>query len=247
VIHEQRHQNPLMPMSIFRIRGLAAADATQVIAVAGFYSMFFFITLYMQEVLDYSPIRAGAAYVPVAVGVAISSGICSKLFARTGTRPVIVAGALTSAGAVFWLSRIPVHGSYLTDLLPGLLILSFGLGAVFVGVQTAANAGVPPDKAGLAAALIATSFQVGAALGLAIFSAIATSRTHHLLVDHVARPVALTFGFQRALVASSLFLVAAALIGLRATNTRGEPTAAVEDQEATTSGEHQAVSITQVA
>ncbi len=121
------------------------------------------------------------AYLPVTVGVAISAGVCSKLFERTGTRPIIVAGAFLAAGGVFWLSRLPLHGSYLSDLLPGLLIMSVGLGAVFVGVQTAANAGVPPDKAGLAAALINASLQLGAALGLAIFSAIAAARTNHLL------------------------------------------------------------------
>jgi predicted MFS family arabinose efflux permease len=223
VASERRHANPLVPLSIFRINGLAAADVTQVIAMAGFYSMFFFITLYMQNVLRFSPERAGAAYLPVTAGVAISAGACSKLFARTGTRPIMVAGALLAAGGVYWLSRIPVHGSYLTDLLPGLMIMSIGLGAVFVGVQTAANAGVPPDKAGLAAALINASFQLGAALGLAIFSVIATSRTNHLLASHNALPEALTSGFHQALLASSIFLAAAALIALRATNTRGEP------------------------
>ena len=221
--NERRHANPLVPLSIFRIKGLAAADATQIIAMAGFYSMFFFVTLYMQNVLRFSPTRAGVSYIPVTVGVAISAGLCSKLFARTGTRPIMVAGALLAAGGVYWLSRIPVHGSYLTDLLPGLMIMSIGLGAVFVGVQTAANAGVPPDKAGLAAALINASFQLGAALGLAIFSAVATSRTNHLLAIHIAVPAALTSGFHLALLVSSLFLVAAALIALRATNTRGEP------------------------
>ena len=103
---------------------------------------------------------------------------CSR---ASGTRPIIVAGALISAGGVYWLSRIPVHGSYLADLLPALVIMSFGLGAVFVGVTTAANAGVPPDKAGLAAALVNASQQLGGALGLAIFSAIATSRANDLL------------------------------------------------------------------
>jgi len=223
VINERRHANPLVPLSIFRIKGLAAADVTQIIAMAGFYSMFFFITLYMQNVLRFSPTRAGAAYVPVTVCVAISAGVCSKLFARIGTRPIMVAGALIAAGGVFWLSQISVHGSYLTDLLPGLVIMALGLGAVFVGVQTAANAGVPPDKAGLAASLVNASFQLGAALGLAIFSAIATSRTNHLLASHVRLPEALTSGFHLALLASGIFLVAAALIALRATNTRGEP------------------------
>jgi EmrB/QacA subfamily drug resistance transporter len=228
--NERRHANPLVPLSIFRIKGLAAADATQIIAMAGFYSMFFFVTLYMQNVLHFSPTRAGVSYIPVTVGVAISAGVCSKLFVRTGTRPIMVVGALLAAGGVYWLSRIPVHGSYLTDLLPGLMIMSLGLGAVFVGVQTAANAGVPPDKAGLAAALINASFQLGAALGLAIFSAVATSRTNHLLAVHVALPEALTSGFHLALLVSSIFLVAAALIALRATNTRGEPTSSVEPQ-----------------
>jgi predicted MFS family arabinose efflux permease len=224
VVNERRHSNPLVPLAIFRIKGLAAADGTQVIAMAGFYSVFFFLTLYMQTVLRFSPTRAGTAYVPVAVGVAVSAGVCSKLFVRTGTRPIIVAGALLASGGIFWLSQIPVHGSYFSDLLPGLMIMSIGLGAVFVGVQTAANAGVPPDLAGLAAALINASLQLGAALGLAIFSAIATSRTQHLVASHVAPHQALTSGFHLALLASSAFLLVAALIALRATNTRGEPT-----------------------
>src|SRR5215831_14312590 len=225
VAKERRDRNPLVPLSIFRIKGLAAADATQVIAMAGFYSMFFFITLYMQNVLGFSQLQAGTAYLPVTAGVVISSGIASQLFARLGTRPIIVAGALVSAGAVYWLSRIPVDGSYLADLLPGLLIMSFGLGFVFVGVNTAANAGVPPDKAGLAAALVNTSTWLGGALGLAIFSVIATTRTEHLLATHASQPDALTSGFRQALVACSIFLIAAAVIALRATNTRGEPAA----------------------
>ena len=223
VANERRQRSPLVPLSIFRISGLAAANVTQVTALAGFYSMFFFITLYMQTVLGYSQIQAGSAYIPVTFGVAIASGISSQLFARTGTRPVIVAGALLGAGGLFWLSRIPVHGSYLTDLLPGLMIMSFGLGAVFVGVTTAGNAGVSPDKAGLAAALINASTWLGGALGIAIFSAISTSRARHLLATHASTPDALTSGFHSALLAASIFLLAAALIASRAINTRGEP------------------------
>jgi EmrB/QacA subfamily drug resistance transporter len=223
LFNELRHRNPLVPLSIFRIKGLAAADITQVIAMAGFYSMFFFLTLYMQTVLHYSPLRAGAAYLPVTVGVSVSAGVCSKLFEKTGTRPLVVAGAVVSAGAVYWLSKIPVHGTYLADLMLPLIILSLGLGAVFVGVQTAAQAGVPPEKAGLAAALINASFQVGAALGLAVFSVIATSHTQRLLAEHVARAAAYTAGFQRALLVSSLFLLGAALIATRTPNTHGEP------------------------
>jgi EmrB/QacA subfamily drug resistance transporter len=232
IANELRHHNPLVPLSIFRIKGLAAADVTQVIAVAGFFSMFFFITLYMQNVLGYSPTKAGAAFVPITVGAAASSVICSRVFERTGTRPLIVGGALLAAGGVYWLSRIPVHGSFLSDLLPGFLIMSVGLGAVFTGVQTAANAGVPPAWSGLAAGLVNASFQVGGALGLAIFSAIATSHTQHLLGEHVAPPEALSSGFRWALTASSIFLVAAAVIALRTTNTRGEPMPGAEGEGA---------------
>jgi EmrB/QacA subfamily drug resistance transporter len=224
VFNERRVRNPLLPLSIFRIRGLAAADTTQLIAFAGFLAMFFFLTLYMQNVLGYSPIQTGAAYLPLCVGAGAAAGVTAQLLARTGTRPVIVAGALVAAAGVYALSRIPVDGSYLTDLLPGTLLMSFGLGAVFVGVTTAANTGVPAEQAGLAAALLNASLQIGGALGLAIFSAIATARTSHLLAVHTALPQAQTAGYHRALLASSIFLLAAAVLAVRAPNTRGEPT-----------------------
>jgi EmrB/QacA subfamily drug resistance transporter len=220
VVAELRHRNPLFPLSIFRIKGIAAADATQVIAQAGFYSMFFFITLYMQNVLGFSPIEAGAAYIPVTISVGMSTGIATKLLPRVGSRPIITAGALIGAVGVFWLAQIGVHGSYLADVLPGLVVMALGLGAIFVGVQTAANADVPADKAGLAAALGTASGQLGSALGLAIFTAIATSHTQHLLNAHATRAVALTSGFHSALVACSIFLVAAGVIASRTNNGR---------------------------
>jgi len=222
VMNELRTRNPLLPMSIFRVKGLAAADTTQLVAFAGLLSMFFFLTLYMQNVLGYSPIQAGAAYLPLTLGVIVSAGAGSQLVPRFGTRPVIAVGALMSSVGVYWLSRIPVDGSYVADLLPGLMIASLGLGAAFVAILTAANAGVDADKSGLAAALLNASQQVGGALGLAIFTAIATSRTSDLIASHTAAPEALTSGFQRALLASSLFLLTASMLALRITNTRGE-------------------------
>ncbi|HEY1568687.1 MAG TPA: hypothetical protein VGF68_16785, partial [Solirubrobacteraceae bacterium] len=115
-----------------------------------------------------------------------------------------------------------VHGTYPENLLPGLVIMAIGIGAVLVSVTTAANAGVPADKAGLAAGLLSASQQLGTALGLAIFSAIATARTSALLAAHAPRDAALTAGFHRALLACAFFLLAAAVIALRATNSRGE-------------------------
>jgi EmrB/QacA subfamily drug resistance transporter len=220
VLNERRSRDPLMPLSILKVKGLAAADATWLIGMAGFFAMFFFLTLYMQEVLRFSPIQAGAAYLPVTACLALASGISSQLFSRIGTRPVIVAGALLSSGGIYYLSRIPLHGSYVPDVLPGLVMMAVGFGAVFVGVTTAANAGVPADKAGLAAGLLSTSQQLGMALGLAVLSAIATARTQDLLTAHLPRPDALTSGYQRALLACSLLVAAAAVVATRTPNTR---------------------------
>jgi hypothetical protein len=142
----------------------------------------------MQEVLGFSPLQAGAAYLPVTVSLAIAAGVSSQLFARIGTRPVIVVGALVSAGGIYYLSRVPVGGSYLPDILPGLMVMAVGLGAVLVGVTTAANAGVPADRAGAGRrpAQRLTAARDGARL--AILSAIATARINDLTAAHASRP-----------------------------------------------------------
>ena len=224
-VTEARSREPMLPFSLLRRKGLAAADATQMIAFAAFVSVFFFLTLYMQGILGYPPIKGGAAYLPVTAAIAVAAGLASRLFVRTGTRPVIVVGALIASAGTWYLSRIPVHGSYASDLLPGLLIMAVGIGAVLVAVTSSANAGVPPDQAGLAAGLLAASQQLGTALGLAIFTGIATARTSSLLSAHAPPAVALTGGFQQALVACAIFLLGAAVIALRAASTRGEPLA----------------------
>lgn len=233
LLNERRSRNPLVPLSIFRVKGLAAADATQLIGMAGFFAMFFFLTLYMQEVLRFSPIQAGAAYLPVTACLALTAGIASQLFARIGTRPVIVAGALVSASGICYLSRVPVGGSYASDVLPGLVAMAVGFGAVFVGVTTAANAGVPADKAGLAAGLLAASQQLGMALGLAVLSAIATAHTHDLLAAHASRPEALASGYDRALRVCSVLVAAAALIATRIPNARSAGAPMLTPAEAT--------------
>lgn len=223
VVNELRHPNPVLPLSVFTIKGLAATDAAQVLGLAGFNSAFFFMTLYMQEILRFSPLRAGAAYVPIAAIVVVGSIGGSGLVPRLGTRPLIVGGAVIAAGGLYWVSQIPVHGSYWTDIFPPMMIMGLGLGLVFVGTQIAGNAGVPPDKAGLAGALITASFQLGVALGLAILSAVATSRTNSLLSAHHAVPDALVGGYTWALLGAAFFVGAVILIGLRAANTKGEP------------------------
>jgi EmrB/QacA subfamily drug resistance transporter len=224
--YEAKHRNPVFPFSIFRVRGLAAADVTMVAAMSGFYTMFFFITLYLQNVLGLSALQAGSAYVAPALGVAVSAGIATTLMGKVGTRPVIVVGAVLGAGGIFWLSKIPVDGSYWSNVLPGLMVTAFGLGGVLVGTTTAAQDGVSPDKAGLAAALINSSLWIGGALGVAIFSAVATSTTAHRLAEHASGAVALTAGLQDGLLLAAIFLAAATVIALRAPNTHGEMAAA---------------------
>ena len=232
VANELRVTNPLVPLSILRIKGVAAADATQMVALAGFLPMFFFLTLYMQTVLHYSPIQTGAAYLPLTGGFIIAASISSQLFARIGTKPVVLAGIVIGASGLFWLSRVPVDGSYVSDILPGLLVVSIGLGGVFTGLTTAANAGVGEDRAGLAAGLLNTGQQLGAALGLAILSALATARTSSLLhAGHDTVAQAATQGYQRALLVGSLLMLAAGAVALVARNTR-ETTPVAEEEPA---------------
>ena len=231
VVNELRVRNPLVPMEILRVKGVAVADVTQLITAAGFLPMFFFLTLYMQTVLDYSPIQTGLAYLPLTGGFIIATSISSQLFARIGTKPVIVVGAVIASVGLYLLSRIPVDGSYVSDILPGLLIASIGLGGVFVGATTAANAGVSEDKAGLAAGLLNTGTQLGAALGLAIFSALATERTTSVLqAGHSTVAHAATEGFQLALLTGAFFLLAAGGVALLTRNKR--ESAAVDEEPA---------------
>jgi len=218
--NELRSRNPLVPFAILRVKGLVAADLTQLIAFTGFFSMFFYATLYMQEVLHYSPLKAGAAYLPITAGFAVAGGMASQLVTRIGTRPVVVAGCLIAGAGIYLVSKVPLHGSYVTDLLPGFLVMSLGAGSVFVSVTAAANAGVPSDKAGLAAGLLNSSQQIGSALGLAILSAVAITRTDHLIAAHVSHAVASDAGYHRALLVGGILMAAAALLALRIRNTR---------------------------
>jgi EmrB/QacA subfamily drug resistance transporter len=221
-VYEARHRNPVFPLSILRVKGLAAADVTMVIAMAGFYTMFLLMTLYMQNVLGLGQLAAGSAYLAPAGTVAVSAGIATNLMHKVGTRPLIVVGAVLGAGGIFWLSKIPVDGTYWANVLPGLTLTAFGLGGVLVGTTTAAQNGVSPDRAGLAAALINSSMWLGGALGVAIFTAVSTSTTNDRLAHHASQGQALTAGFQDALVLAAIFLAAAAVIALRSPNTHGE-------------------------
>ncbi|MCW3064233.1 MAG: major facilitator superfamily 1 [Solirubrobacterales bacterium] len=175
------------------------------------------------QTLQWVPSAYLLTYLPLTFAVGISSGVGAKLLPKLGSRAVISAGALITSGGLLLLAQVPVHGSYLANILPGLMLFALGVGPVFVGVTTAANAGATADRAGLVAAILNSAQQIGGALGLAIFSALATSRTNHLLATGASVHTAATAGFHRALLAGAIFAAAAALISLRTANTREDP------------------------
>jgi EmrB/QacA subfamily drug resistance transporter len=196
---ELRSAKPLVPFSIFRMRTLTGANVVGVLVGASLFSMFFFISLYMQQVLGYSAIHAGLSYLPLAVTIMATAAIASQLVTKVGYKPVLAAGLLFIVAGLLWFSRVSVGGGFTTDILGPSLLAAAGLGFAFVTTTIAAVSGVQESEAGLASGLINTSQQIGGALGLAVLSALATSRTSDLLSGGGSNPTeALTKGFQAA-------------------------------------------------
>jgi len=211
---ELRQRHPLTPFSIFRLRTLRGANIVGLLIGMSLFSMFFFISLYLQNVLHYSPIKAGISYLPLAVGIILSAGAASQLVTRVGFKPPLIAGLLLIAAGLLWFSQVPaVGGSFAADVLGPSLLAAVGLGFAFVPVTIAAVTGTEPREAGLASGLINTSQQVGGALGLAILATIANSRTQSVFHAGVhSSAVALTKGFDRAFLVGAGFAVAGAIL-----------------------------------
>jgi MFS family permease len=177
------------------------------------FAMFFFLSLYMQQVLGFDALKTGIAYLPLALMIIVSAGVASQLTTRIGFKPVLITGYLMLSAGLVWFSQVSAGGSYVGDVLFPSLVVGFGLGLAFVPVTIAAVMGTKPDEAGLASGLINTSQQVGGALGLAILSAIATARTNHVIAGggH-SQGFALTAGFQTAFLVGAAFTLAAAVL-----------------------------------
>jgi EmrB/QacA subfamily drug resistance transporter len=203
VVIELRSHAPLIPFSIFRNRTITGANVVGLLVAAALFAMFFFISLYMQQVLGYDALKAGISYLPLAFGIIVSAGIASQLVTRIGFKPVLVMGLLLSAGGLVWFAQVSPDGSYLGDILFPSIVLAFGLGFAFVPMTIAAVAGIEPAQAGLASGLINTSQQVGGALGLAVLATIANSRTTDAAATGATKAVALTEGFQAAFLAGA--------------------------------------------
>jgi EmrB/QacA subfamily drug resistance transporter len=226
VLIELRTKAPLVPFpGIFRLRSITGINVTALLIAMSLFSMFFFLSLYMQQVLGFDALTTGVAYLPLAGGIIVSAGIAANLITRLGVRPVLIGGLLLIAAALLWFSQISVGGSYLGDVLFPSIVAAFGLGFAFVSMMTASVAGVEPHEAGLASGLINTSQQIGGALGLAILAAVANSRRDTLLDAGAALPNAMTEGFQTAMMVGAGFALFGALLAyLLVDRTSSEPT-----------------------
>ena len=175
VLIESRARKPLMPLSTFRLRTLRGANVVGLLIGMSLFSMFFFISLYLQQVLGYSALKAGLAYLPLSIVIILSAGAASQLVTRVGFKPALMTGLSLVAIGLLWFTRISVDGTFVKDVLGPSIIAGAGLGFSFVPVTIAAVTGTRPDQAGLASGLINTSQQVGGALGVAILASVATS------------------------------------------------------------------------
>jgi EmrB/QacA subfamily drug resistance transporter len=215
---ESRSRAPLMRLSIFRIRSLAVADAVMLLVASGMFGMFFFVSLYVQEILGYSALHAGLAFLPVTAGIMVGAGLSQQLVGRLGARTVAIGGITLATIGMVVLTGVPVHGSFASDLLPGLIPLSIGMGLTFVPITLLGNGGVSGEDAGLASGLFNTAQQVGGALGLAILSTLAADHTSGIVrglgigATHARVAAATVSGYHVAFIAAAVMLGAGAVI-----------------------------------
>ena len=221
LVIERRSTEPLVRLSIFRVRTVRAANVVMFLVASGLFAMFFFNTLYLQRVLGYSPLQAGLAFLPFTAGIIIGAGLSQRFVPRLGAREVPLIGMVMAVVGLLLFVRLEPGGSYVTDFLPGVILASIGMGLTFVPVTLIATSGIPTEDAGLASGLYNTSQQVGGALGLAVLSTFAVSRTDNTLsaLGHAPGPAdqaqALVDGFHVAYIGSAaLIAVAAVLLAL---------------------------------
>jgi MFS family permease len=224
VIEGRVARSPLMPLRIYRSRTLSAANVIVLLVGGASFGMWFFMSLYLQQVHGYSPIRAGLSFLPMTLCIVAGSAAASRLVGRVGAKPLLIAGMTLLTVGLFWFSDISVSGTYLGAMLVPSLLTALGIGLAFVPATITAVSGVAPHEAGLASGLVNTARLFGGALGLAILAAIATSRTnadlHHAGTTAHA---ALVSGFQLAFVVSAAFALVGALVvafGLPRTSVR---------------------------
>ena len=216
LVIETRSKAPLLPMRIFRLRTLTASNASGFLMGTAIFSMFFLLTLYMQQVLHYSALKTGVAYIALTVTIVSFSAVGQALVTRVGIRPILPAGLALSAAALLLFARLPVNGHYWTDLFPAFLLSGVGLALAFVPMSIGGLTGVRPADAGIASGLINTTQQIGGAIGVAVATTVATTFTNHYVTGHPGSSVtggaALTHGFQIAFYVLAALAILGALI-----------------------------------
>lgn len=221
IINESKAKHPVVPLSIFKIRNVVGADLVQLSVAAGLFSVFFFSSLYLQEILKYSPVRTGLGFLAVPIAIAISATNAPKLVRLVGAKRVLMIAPLFTASGLLILSRVTVNGGYFVHILPGLIVMGLGLGATFVSILITATTGIAKHLSGLASGLINTSQQIGGSLGLAVMSGIVASATARYITHHVSgHPTKLLLaqasvhGFRVGYMVGACFSIFAALVAL---------------------------------
>jgi MFS family permease len=211
---ETRSPSPLMPLRLFRLRNVATANVVGVLWAAAMFAWFFLSAQYLQFVLGYSPLRVGLAFLPgnLIMG-ALSIGLSAKLVMRFGIRRPLAVGLLLATAGLLLFARAPVHGTFILDVLPSMILLGFGAGMAFNPVLLAAMSDVEPSESGLASGVVNTSFMMGGALGLAVLASVAASRTDSLSASGHGHLSALTGGYHAAFLIGAFFAAAAAVLG----------------------------------
>ena len=234
VFRQARIANPLMPLRLFRSRNVAGSNVLQALLVAGMFGMFFLGALYLQRVLEYSPLEVGLAFLPTTIVMgSLSLGLSERLIMRFGPRNTLIPGVCLVVVALLLFARTPVDGDYLTNLLPPFLLIGVGVGTSFPAIMTLAMSGATPEDAGLASGLVNTSMQVGGSIGLAVLATLSTERTNSLIGDGEGPAQALTSGYHVAYLVGAVLAaiaVAIAVFVLRAPRPEEMP-APQEEQE----------------
>lgn len=214
LVNERRHDDPLLPFHIFRVRTVAGANAVGWLLGAVIFANFFLLTLYVQDILGFSALKTGLTFLATAGTAVIAAGAAQALTTKFGPKPIIIIGLTLLTAAMVWYSQIPVHGSYVSDLLPGYLLVGVGIAFAFVPVSIAALAGVAEREAGLASGLINTSQQIGGAVGTAVASTVFTTHYKTLLGEGRSQADALTHGYGYAFWALAFFGLAATIAAI---------------------------------
>jgi MFS family permease len=221
---ESRLKAPLVPLAMFRLRNLATANVMGVLWAAGMFAWFFLSALYMQLVLGYDPLEVGLAFLPSnLIMAALSIGISAKLVMRFGIKRPLAAGLACATVGLLLLARAPVHGAFIIDILPSMVLLGLGAGISFNPMLLAAMNDAKPHESGLASGLVNTSFMMGGALGLAILVSIAAAQTNAQVVSGAPQIEALNSGYHAAFFAGSLFTLVAVLLGIFVLRESSEP------------------------